>query len=253
MPEVLNILDETQKAKASNKELKERDKQKDAFLDTVAHELKTPITSIRALSEILLDDDEVDADTKKQFLTSILSESQRVSRLINNILDIEKLASGKDVLVLEEHSINNTIDKSIAVVKQLAAKKGIQLNTEGVSNLKLIYDEDRIQQVLINLFSNAIKFSNSEKGLVSVFTIKSDNKVEITVEDNGKGIDENDLLSIFDKFYQSNNQTILKPVGSGLGLAISKQIIESHNGKIWAENRKPQGARITFTLPFKIE
>lgn len=253
LPEVLNILDETQKAKASNKELKERDKQKDAFLDTVAHELKTPITSIRALSEILLDDDEVDVDTKKQFLTSILSESQRVSRLINNILDIEKLASGKDVLVLEEHAINSTIDKSIAAINQLASNKGIQFNTKGVSKLKLIYDEDRIQQVLINLFSNAIKFSNNEKGQVSVFTIKSDNKVEITVEDNGKGIDENDLLSIFDKFYQSNNQTILKPVGSGLGLAISKQIIESHNGKIWAENRKPQGAKITFTLPFKIE
>ena len=76
------------------------------------------------------------------------------------------------------------------------------------------------------------------------------NKFEISVEDNGKGIDINDLISIFNKFYQAKNQTILKPVGSGLGLAISKQIIESHNGKIWAENIKPQGARISFRLPF---
>lgn len=253
LPEVLNILDETQKTKESNKQLKERDKQKDEFLDTVAHELKTPITSIRALSEILLDDDEVDKETKKQFLTSILSESQRVSRLINNILDLEKLAKGKENLDLKENSIKNTIDKSIAVVKQIALKKGVELNKKGVADKEIIFDEDRIQQVLINLLSNAIKFSNEENGLVSVYTHINDTKVEVFVEDNGKGINENELKSIFDKFYQSKNQTILKPVGSGLGLAISKQIIESHNGKIWAENIKPQGARLTFTLPFKLE
>ncbi|SNR77425.1 Na+/proline symporter [Lutibacter agarilyticus] len=251
--EVLNILDETQKAKASNKELKERDKQKDEFLDTVAHELKTPITSIRALSEILLDDDEIAIDTKKQFLTSILSESQRVSRLINNILDIEKLASGKNVLDLKKNSIKNTINKSVAVVKQIAINKGIHLNTQAVSDVEIIYDEDRIQQVLINLLSNAIKFSNEEIGEVALKTYINNHKVEVSVEDSGKGIELNDLLSIFDKFYQSKNQTILKPVGSGLGLAISKQIIESHNGKIWAENRKPHGAKVTFILPFKLQ
>lgn len=253
LPEVLNILDETQKAKASNKELKERDKQKDAFLDTVAHELKTPITSIRALSEILLDDDDIEIETKKQFLTSILSESQRVSRLINNILDIEKLASGKQVLELKENSIKSTINKSITVVEQLAINKGIQLNTTKIIDAKIIYDEDRIQQVLINLLSNAIKFSDETTGEVSVITHINNTKVEVSVEDNGKGIDSNDLLAIFDKFYQSKNQTILKPVGSGLGLAISKQIIKSHNGKIWAENNIPQGAKVTFTLPFKLQ
>lgn len=253
LPEVLNILDETQKAKASNKELKERDKQKDAFLDTVAHELKTPITSIRALSEILLDDDDIEIETKKQFLTSILSESQRVSRLINNILDIEKLASGKQVLELKENSIKSTINKSITVVEQLAINKGIQLNTTKIIDAKIIYDEDRIQQVLINLLSNAIKFSDETTGEVSVITHINNTKVEVSVEDNGKGVDSNDLLAIFDKFYQSKNQTILKPVGSGLGLAISKQIIKSHNGKIWAENNIPQGAKVTFTLPFKLQ
>jgi signal transduction histidine kinase len=251
LPEVLNILDETQKTKASNKELKERDKQKDEFLDTVAHELKTPITSIRALSEILLDDDAIDTSTRKQFLSSIVTESERVSRLINSILDIEKLANGKEQLNLEAHSILKTIQKSIAVTQQIAVKKGIQLNIEGVKDKVLFYDEDRIQQVIINLLSNAIKFSNENEGKVSIFTYINENKMEVSVEDNGKGIDPNDLFLIFNKFYQSNNQTILKPVGSGLGLAISKQIIESHNGKIWAENLKPQGARLTFTLPFK--
>lgn len=251
LPEVLNILDETQKAKESNKELKERDKQKDEFLDTVSHELKTPITSIRALSEILLDNEAIDTNTKNKFLTSILNESERVSRLINNILDLEKLATGKEKLDLKLNFIDYTIQKSIESVYQLALNKGIKINSEGIQNLQVLYDEDRIQQVIINLLSNAIKFSTENTGLVAVFTNINSNKIEVSVEDNGRGIEEDDLISIFNKFYQSKNQTILKPVGSGLGLAISKQIIESHNGIIWAENIKPQGARITFTLPLK--
>ena len=249
LTEVLKILDETQKAKASNKELQERDKQKDEFLDTVAHELKTPITSIRALSEILLDDDEVDGDTKKQFLTSILSESERVSRLINNILDLEKLATGREKLDLNENSIKTTILKSIDAVKQLALKREIKIDAEKVSEAIAYYDEDRIQQVIINLLSNAIKFSNEKNGEVVVSTYLNENKIKVYVEDNGKGIEKDDLNLIFNKFYQAKNQTILKPIGSGLGLAISKQIIESHKGKIWAENIEPRGARLTFTLP----
>ena len=251
LPEVLNILDETQKAKESNKELKERDKQKDEFLDTVSHELKSPITSIRALSEILLDNEAIDTNTKNKFLTSILNESERVSRLINNILDLEKLATGKEKLDLKLNFIDLTIQKSIESVSQLALNKGIKINSEGIQNLQVFYDEDRIQQVIINLLSNAIKFSTENTGLVAVFTNINSNKIEVSVEDNGRGIEKDDIISIFNKFYQSKNQTILKPIGSGLGLAISKQIIESHNGIIWAENIKPQGARITFTLPLK--
>jgi len=252
LPEVLNILDETQKAKESNKELKERDKQKDEFLDTVAHELKTPITSIKALSEILLENDDVDNTTKNKFLSSILTESERISRLINNILDLEKLATGKEKLDLKLNFIESTIDKSINSVAQLALNKGIKINSVGNKNEEVLYDEDRIQQVLINLLSNAIKFSQENNGVVSVYTYVNQNKIEVSVEDNGGGIENDELISIFNKFYQSKNQTILKPVGSGLGLAISKQIIETHNGKIWAENIKPHGARLTFMLPLNI-
>jgi Na+/proline symporter/nitrogen-specific signal transduction histidine kinase len=253
LPEVLNILDETQKAKESNKELKERDKQKDEFLDTVAHELKTPITSIRALSEILLDDEYIEVEVKKKFLTSIVSESERVSRLINNILDLEKLATGKEKLDMVENSIENTIYKSIETVRQYAINNKVSIEANNVLPFNVIYDEDRIQQVIINLLSNAIKFSNKENGIVSIFNILNPNAVEIIVEDNGLGIEEEELISIFNKFYQSKNQTRIKPEGSGLGLAISKQIVESHNGKIWAENIKPNGARLTFTLPIKTE
>lgn len=250
--EVLNILDETQKAKESNKALQERDKQKDEFLDTVAHELKTPITSIRALSEILLENEDVDLATKTKFLSSILNESERVSRLINNILDLEKLATGKEKLDLQNNSIVNTIQKSVNSVQQIASAKGVKLNMSNLDEFRLMYDEDRIQQVLINLLSNAVKFSTENTGEVIIDTYINSNKIMITVEDNGCGIGEDELVSIFNKFYQSKDQTILKPIGSGLGLAISKQIIETHNGKIWAENIYPKGAKITFTLPMNL-
>jgi Na+/proline symporter/signal transduction histidine kinase len=249
LTEVIKILEETQKAKESNKELKERDKQKDEFLDTVAHELKTPITSIRALSEILLDNEDVELETKKNFLLSILNESDRVSRLINNILDLEKLAKGKVTLDLKPNFINETITKSIEAVKQLALNNKVKISFNKDDNFQSIYDNDRIQQVIINLLSNAIKFSNIENAEVFINSKLNDNFLEVSVEDNGNGIKEQELVTIFNKFYQSKNQTILKPVGSGLGLAISKQIIESHKGKIWAENIVPNGAKLTFVLP----
>lgn len=252
LKEVLNILDETQKATESNKQLQERDKQKDEFLDTVAHELKTPITSIRALSEILLEDESIENEVRNKFLSSILSESKRVNRLINNILDLEKLASGRGELNLKTNSIKKTIKKSINAVTQLALSKNVEINSKEITDLKLIYDEDRIQQVLINLLSNAIKFSDVNKGEVFVSTTIYQNNIQISVEDNGRGIAEGELGAIFKKFYQAKNQTILKPIGSGLGLAISEQIIESHNGKIWAANRNPQGARLVFILPINL-
>jgi len=134
----------------------------------------------------------------------------------------------------------------------LAINNNIEITNEVIEDKTFFFDDDRIEQVIINLLSNAIKFSNDEKGQVSVHAKIYQNSIEVSVEDNGKGIGTDELVSIFNKFYQSKNQTLLKPVGSGLGLAISKQIIESHNGKIWADNINPQGARITFTLPLNI-
>jgi len=150
---------------------------------------------------------------------------------------------------LSTHSIKETIDKSISAVTQLAAKRGVKIFSHKVIDTNVVFDDDRIQQVIMNLLSNAIKFSTQNEGRVYVSTIINQMLVEISVKDNGRGIEKGDLFSIFSKFYQSKNQNILKPIGSGLGLAISKQIIESHKGKIWAENVYPQGARITFNLP----
>lgn len=270
--EVLKILEESKDAMASNKMLREKsteltnitdklkevneeliikDKQKDEFLDTVAHELKTPITGIRAATELIMEDDDImPEDIKKQFLKNILQDSDRLSRLINNILDFEKLKTGRQDLEISRNSIKKTISKAISSIQHIASNKEITIVNDNIIDFKFYYDEDRILQVLTNLLSNAIKFSEPIKGVITVDYKIVDGYVEVYIKDNGKGIPKEDFKYIFDKFYQTSDQNTIKPQGSGLGLAISKQIIKKHNGIIWAEKDNKVGATFGFKLPF---
>lgn len=271
LPEVLKILEEskenilinkkltetskelkaiTAQLKKANEDLILKDKQKDEFLDTISHELRTPITAIRAATEILHDDDEVPEEMKKQFLSNIISESDRLNRLITKILDLEKFDSGLQKIYVTKNNIYLTICETVKQLKQLIENKNIRIDLISEKNIvKAFYDEDRITQVLNNLLSNAIKFCPNQDGTIAISIKETDKNIEVAVEDNGKGININDFEAVFDKFYQSSNQNIRKPVGSGLGLAICKKIIEHHNGKIWAENSINSGARLTFTIP----
>jgi signal transduction histidine kinase len=240
------------KLKDANLELISKDKQKDEFLDTVAHELKTPITGIRAATELLMDDDDdMPKEIKDQFLKNILQDSDRLGRLIHNILDFEKLETGRLNLDLQYLDIQKTITKGINSISQIAAKKEVQIINKNVHTFKTHYDEDRILQVLTNLLSNAIKFCEPKTGKITVDFKLGNEYIEVSVSDNGKGIPDEDHDYIFDKFYQSKHQNTIKPQGSGLGLAITKQIIEKHNGKIWAKKDVKSGATLVFTLPFK--
>jgi len=234
-----------------NEELVVKDKQKDEFLDTVAHELKTPITGIRASTELLIDDlEEMPTELKKQFLTNILQDSDRLGRLINNILDFEKLATGKLFLDLKLQDLQKTIQKVLASVSQIAVKKGVQIVNNNPHKFLLVYDDDKIHQVLTNLISNAIKFCPAAEGKIVIDCKLGNNRAEISITDNGKGILEEDFNFIFDKFYQSKHQNTIKPQGSGLGLAITKQIVALHQGTIWAEKQQKKGAKFVFTIPF---
>jgi len=133
-------------------------------------------------------------------------------------------------------------------LQHLIKNKNIAVHIESKDTVLAYYDEDRIVQVITNLLSNAIKFCPEKEGLITIQIETKDNFIQTSVQDNGKGIDPNDFETIFDKFYQSTNQNIKKPVGSGLGLAICKQIIDHHKGKIWAASSM-KGASILFTLP----
>ncbi len=271
LPEVLKILEESkeniivnkkltetsnelkkisEQLKHANAELVNKDIQKDEFLDTVTHELRTPITAIRAASEILHDDVDIPEELRKQFLQNIISESDRLNRLIDKILDLEKFETGKQKIYLSKNNLSKTIENTLDSLKHLINNKNITVEFKGISNdVKAFYDEERIIQVLHNLLSNAIKFCAPIDGRISISIDEKKDEVQVKIQNNGKGINKDDFEAIFDKFYQSRNQNVKKPIGSGLGLAICKQIIEHHKGKIWAENTNDNGAVFTFTLP----
>ncbi|GGA65079.1 sodium:solute symporter [Flavobacterium palustre] len=271
LPEVLRILEESkenivinkkltensnelkkisEQLQIANKELINKDIQKDEFLDTVTHELRTPITAIRAATEILHDDENIPAEVRQKFLQNIISESDRLNRLIDKILDLEKFETGKQKIYLSKNNLSQTINNTLESLQQLIANKNIYVDFKNQSReIKAFYDEERIIQVLHNLFSNAIKFCESIAGKITIQLIENPDFVSVSIHNNGKEINPEDLEAVFDKFYQSRNQNIKKPIGSGLGLAICKKIIEHHKGKIWAESSKSNGTTITFTLP----
>ncbi len=240
----------TTKLKSANEELLVKDKQKDDFLDTVAHELKTPLTGIRAATELLLEDEEMPLEIKSQFLANILNDSDRLARLINNILDFEKLSSEREQMNKTKNDLKATIIKVVNNIQHIAQKKGITINCHPLENIILTYDEDRILQVLTNLLGNALKFTPENIGEIIISCEAKKNWAEVSVHDNGKGIPDEDIEYIFDKFYQSKNQNTKKPLGSGLGLAICKQIVEKHNGKIRVAKSNKTGTTLVFTLPF---
>jgi Na+/proline symporter/signal transduction histidine kinase len=236
--------------KNANQELMDKDIQKDEFLDTVTHELRTPITAIRAASEILHDDDEMPEELKKQFLQNIMSESDRLNRLIDKILDLEKFETGKQKIYLSKNSISKTVESTLDSLGQLIKNKNIEVEFgPRCEAIKVFYDQERIVQVIHNLLSNAIKFCSSTEGKIRIAIAEKEELVEIRIFNNGMPIKEQDFEAIFDKFYQSRNQNIKKPIGSGLGLAICKQIIEHHKGGIWVENTDDLGVTFVFTLP----
>ncbi len=259
LPEVLKILEESKENITLNRKLTEqskqlrrlsedlqianyslieKDKQKDDFLDSVTHELRTPITAIRAAGEILLDDDDIPTEIKKDFLENIISESDRLNEIINDILYLDKLESGTIKLNINKNNIIETYHKALKPIYHLFHQKNIHHTEINLLNdNKFYYDEARIIQVFQNILGNTYKFTE-ENGMIQVKFQEKDKLLKIEIFNTGKKIPEEDIELIFDKFYQSKYQNIRKPVGTGLGLAICKKIIDAHQGKIYAENKE---------------
>jgi signal transduction histidine kinase len=242
----------TQNLKLANDRLKEFSLIKDEFLYTVTHELRTPLTAIRTQAELLQDDDEMPVEDRQRFLDSMVRECERLTKLITNVLDLEKFESGSQKLSLANEDPKELITEAVESLRQLAAHKGIELQLEINSSLApVLLDRERIHQVLVNLLSNAIKFSPPKTGKIVVTAYHLDDNLKVNVVDNGPGISHDEAELVFDKFYQVKNQTRKKPTGSGLGLAICKNIINMHQGNIWVEAEPGSGTRFSFTLPLK--
>ncbi len=240
----------TAKLKLTNAKLKKLDRLKDEFISTVTHEMRTPITSIRAFSEILHDNAELQENEKAHFLSTIIKETERMERLITQVLELERFESGKQQLVLEEVNINNVIYDAIDTLSQILKEKNIIIQADLQKSLPpVMADPDRLIQVMLNLLSNAIKFCDQEQGRIIISSYYLDGDIKVNVSDNGKGVSSEDLPLIFEGFFQASNQNFKKPKGSGLGLTICKKIIEHHQGEIWVASENGKGARFSFTLP----
>lgn len=240
----------TQQLKQANKLLQIADIQKDDFLSTVTHEIRTPLTSIRALSEIVHDNPDMDEEQRSHFVNTITKESERLTRLINQVLALERFETGKQELDIDEFLMEDIVEESLETLDQLAKEKNIKIEVtyEGIYD-PIRADRDRLIQVIINLVSNAIKFCPAETGKIQINTMQTDSSLLFSISDNGQGIDNKYQELIFEKFYQTRDQSVRKPKGSGLGLAICKKIIELHQGTIKVESELGKGSVFTCEIP----
>ena len=235
---------------AANERLTELDRMKDDFVSTVTHELRTPLTSIRAFSEILHDNPDLDAVERARFLDIIRKESERLTRLINQVLDLAKLDAGRTEWAIAEVDLKEVIDEAISATSQLFRDKNVALDThfDGAAPA-ITADRDRLMQVVINLLSNAVKFVAADSGRVVVSLTRSAEELRVAIADNGPGIEPADQALIFEKFRQAGDPMTAKPHGTGLGLPISRQIVEHFGGRLWVESTPGQGAEFIFSLP----
>jgi len=240
----------TAELRAANERLQELDRLKDDFVSTVSHELRTPLTSIRAFSEILLNDPDVPRQERQNFLDIIVKESERLTRLINEVLDLAKIEAGRMEWRMEPIDMRQLIEDATASVSQLFNEKKVALTTDLPPGPTMVNaDRDRMMQVVINLLSNAAKFSEPKKGRVEVKLSAKADALRVAVVDNGPGIPADEATHVFEKFHQVTDQQKGKPKGTGLGLAITRLIVEHHGGHIWVEDTSAKGTCFMFTVP----
>jgi signal transduction histidine kinase len=237
--------------KAANERLTELDRMKDDFLSTVTHELRTPLTSIRSFSEILHDSPDLDLTERQHFLTIIIRESERLTRLINQVLDLTKIETGRMKWQMTDVDLVDVIDHAVSALRHLFEEKDMALAVHAPTRVPPIRgDRDQLIQLVINLLSNAEKFCPAGTGRVDVSLQAGARGVTVSVADNGLGIPLNEQELIFEKFHQVRAGNTGNPMGSGLGLAICRGIVEHLGGRIWVRSTPGKGATFFFTVPY---
>lgn len=262
LPDVMRILDETRQViaysrelekttselTAANERLQELDRFKDEFISTVTHELRTPLTSVRALAEILRDNPDLPAAQQEEFAGIIIKESDRLTRLITQVLDIQKIESGQFDWQFGPVNLKEVIQDAVDTTRHLMREKGIDLSLDLPEGKPTVSgDRDRLMQVMVNLISNAVKFSDG--GVIAIRLTADPGTVRFEVQDSGIGIRSEDQDIIFNKFQQIRNGGRGRPMGSGLGLAITRRIIQYHGGTITVYSEPGKGATFRVILP----
>ena len=221
------------------------------FLAGMSHELRTPLHTIIGFSELLGEEVQGPLNEKqKRFVGHIHKDSLHLLELINDILDLSKIESGRLALRPEAFDFATVVEESVATVRGMADAKHLSIDTYVTIRSAIVADRLRVKQILVNLLSNAVKFT-PDKGRILVEASAHAGKVEVSVSDTGIGIPSSEHVSIFDKFHQVGATTKGVREGTGLGLAITKHLVEQHGGSISVESAQGKGSRFTFTIPLQ--
>jgi two-component system phosphate regulon sensor histidine kinase PhoR len=232
-------------------DLRNVERMKTEFVSSVSHELRTPLTSIKGFIRTLLDDREgyYDRETQMEFYTIIDTECDRLVRLINDLLNVSRIESGRALdLQLKEVNLRGLIEKVVASQKAYTSRHQFAA-TIAADLPSITADEDKLDQVLTNLVSNAIKYS-PEGGTITIAASKADDSgVEVSITDQGVGIPKEHQEKIFARFHRVDNRTSREAGGTGIGLYLVKHLVEAHGGQIRVESQPGKGSVFTFTLP----
>lgn len=236
--------------RAANEKLKDLDRLKDDFMSSVTHELRTPLTSIRALSELMQADDTMPPDQRQQCLSIVVGETERLTRLVNQVLDMAKIESGQAEWHNSSIDMVQLIQHAVGTTEPLLRDRGAVVNVKVPEGQVMVQaDPDRLTQVLLNLLSNAAKFVPSQRGRIEVQLTTADAGVQVEVTDNGPGVPKEQQALIFEKFRQGGD-ALHRPQGTGLGLPISRQIMAHLGGHMWLHSPPEGGACFGFFLPW---
>jgi signal transduction histidine kinase len=234
----------------ANERLQSLDRLKDEFVSSVSHELRTPLTSIRTFSEILLDNLDLSAEEREKYLRIIVEESERLTRLINQVLEASKLASGGVEWHIAPVDLRGVLADSAAACQHLFDRRGATLSVRVPDVVPEIpADRDRLVQVVLNLLSNAAKFCAPDHGQVQLQVAVRSREIQVDVSDDGDGIAHDDQERIFERFQQVTRPGDGRPQGTGLGLPISLEIVRHLGGRLWVDSVPGHGATFSFTLP----
>jgi len=262
--EIRRLFEEAEKARAT---AEEADAAKSAFLSTVSHELRTPLTSVLGFAKIIKkrledrifplvsSDDRKIAQTIQQVednLKVVVSEGERLTKLIDDVLDLAKIEAGKLEWHMEAVGVDDVIERATAATSSLLEQKGLRLVKTIAPNLPQVTgDRDRLIQVVINLISNAVKFTDA--GTITCQADRRNGDLVVSVIDTGMGIAPADQPKVFERFKQVGDTLTDKPKGTGLGLPICREIVEHHGGKVWVESELGIGSTFSFSLPIHAE
>jgi len=229
--------------------LRRLEKIRQDFVANVSHELRTPISSIKGYTETLIEGALEDKENAKDFLKIIHSDSDRLARLVDDLLDLSKIESGKLKMALRSCKIKPLIERVVLRLNKQAKDKSISVKVDVPKEIPLVYaDEARIAQVLLNLIDNAIKY-NHHAGTVTISAKAKDKFVQVDISDTGVGIPERDLPRLFERFYRVDKARSRELGGTGLGLSIVKHIVSAHHGEVWVQSILGRGSTFSFTLP----